>query len=641
MRHTKKFIFVIATLTLFQCASSNRWEKVIEWNDLSFENLPVESDYPGQGAIILLDEGDLDIFKSSGFAYSLLKRHRIVKIFNSRGIHFANVTIPFSSSTTVSSIKARTITKDGRIIPLPDNQIYDITLYPAFVFYSDIMAKRFTLPGVEDGCIVEYEWQKVVKNFTYWDQWTFQNEAPTLISRYHVRAPSEWDIKWKTRGIDLEPKTENLPDGFKQDYVWEAKNLPELKHEVAMPPISRLSTAILFSPVGMNKWSDIASWYSELSADRIKPDQQIKAEVENLTRHCQTQQEKLEKIYQFVRDRIRYVAISIGIGGYQPHFAADVFKNRYGDCKDKATIIAAMAKPLGIDVDLVLISTWQNGKVDTTITSHTQFNHVIACARLDGRNIWMDATETYCPFDHLPWYDQGRLAFVVDHSGEGNWEPTPKENIAENLVEREWMLKIDSTGKIEGKLNTTVDGAFAMQDREEIETIPEEQIESWAFAPVLQRFPKAGLQTVTFLNRKTCPKPLMFTIDFNARPDSEKTLRLLTLETFCQFDWHNIFVSPKRIYPVYFKFPLTIRDRIRIRYPDSWKIETNIINDSISNSLGQEIIKISTANDNEINIYREFCLKKTDIESSEYQVLQDFLNDVALSDQRFLLFKKL
>ncbi len=640
MKHFKKSIFIVAVSIILQCAGSNRWGKVIEWRDLSFDNLPAASNYPGQGAVILLDQGDLEIFKSSGFAYSLLKRHRIIKIFNSRGIHFANVTIPYSSSTTVSNIRARTITKDERIIPLPEDQIYDVTLYPAFIFYSDIKAKRFTLPGVEDGCIVEYEWQKIAKNFTYWDQWTFQNEVPTLISRYHVKAPSEWEIKWKTRGINLEPKTENLPDGFKQDYVWETQDVPAMQREVGMPPPARMATAILFSPVGMNNWSDIAMWYHNLSADRIKPNEQIKAEAESLTRDCRTQREKLQKIYQFVRDKIRYVAISIGIGGYQPHFAAKVFQNRYGDCKDKATLIAAMAKPLGISVDLVLISTWQNGEVDTTITSHTQFNHVIACAHLDGRNIWMDATETYCPFDTLPWYDQKRLAFVVDPSGQGKWKPTPKEKTDANIVKRKWTLEMDSTGRIEGELNTTASGAFAMQYREEIETISEEQIESWAFAPILQRFPKSDMQNVTFLNRKTSPKPLMFTVHFSTSPDSVKGSLLLTMETFCQFNWYKIFVSRKRIYPVSFKFPSTFIDRIQIHYPDSWKIETNIIDDSTSNSFGHKFTEISISDGHQINIYREFCLNKTFIKSSEYQHFKNFLNNVALSDKRFLLFKK-
>ncbi|NOY59947.1 MAG: DUF3857 domain-containing protein [Calditrichaeota bacterium] len=640
MRYFKKSIFIVAVSIILQCAGSNRWGKVIEWKDVSLENLPSESDYPDQGAVILLDEGNLEIFKSSGFAYSLLERHRIVKIFNSRGVHFANVTIPYSSSTTVSNIKARTITGDGRIIPLPADQIFDVTLYPGFIFYSDIRAKRFTLPGVEDGCVVEYEWQKIVKNFTYWDQWTFQNEAPTLISRYHVKAPSEWEIKWKTRGIDLEPKTENLPDGFKQDYVWEAKDLPAMKREVAMPPPSRLSTAILFSPVGMTTWSDVATWYHELSADRIKPNEQIKTEAENLTRNCRTQREKLEKIYQFVRDKIRYVAISIGIGGYQPHFATDVLHNRYGDCKDKAALIAAMAKTLGIDVDLVLISTWQNGEVDTTITSHTQFNHVIACAHLNGRNVWMDATETFCPFGHLPWYDQGRLTFVIDHSGQGEWEMTAKENTPANVVERNWKLEIDSTGRILGELKTTAGGAYAMQYREEIETIPEEQIDSWIFAPVLQRFPKSKSLKVSLLNRKTLLKPLTFNVDFRTAPDSEQVSCLFTMDTFCQFDWYKIFVSPRRNYPVAFKFPSAFIDRIHIHFPDSWKIETNIINDSTSNSFGHEINKISITDNHEINIYREFYLKKTFIEPSEYQTFKTFLNDVALADRQFLLFKK-
>ena len=51
----------------------------------------------------------------------------------------------------------------------------------------------------------------------------------------------------------------------------------------------------------------------------------------------------------YMQRNIRYVAIEVGIGGFQPHPAADVFAHQYGDCKDKATLLSTMLKQIGID----------------------------------------------------------------------------------------------------------------------------------------------------------------------------------------------------------------------------------------------------------------------------------------------------
>jgi hypothetical protein len=104
---------------------------------------------------------------------------------------------------------------------------------------------------------------------------------------------------------------------------------------------------------------------------------------------------------------VRYIAVEIGIGGYQPHDAEEIVTKRYGDCKDMVTAICALARRADVPVLPVLISTHDNGKPDTTLPSPLQFNHLIAFApdvREEG--VWMDATEKACRFTVLPWYDQ-------------------------------------------------------------------------------------------------------------------------------------------------------------------------------------------------------------------------------------------
>ena len=96
---------------------------------------------------------------------SVLKRHQIIKILNRKGYPYANVTIPYSSSTKIRNIKARTISPDGEVFLLDEKKIYDITLYPDFIFYSDVRAKRFSFPAVDGGCVLEMTWEEHIASY--------------------------------------------------------------------------------------------------------------------------------------------------------------------------------------------------------------------------------------------------------------------------------------------------------------------------------------------------------------------------------------------------------------------------------------------------------------------------------------------
>lgn len=612
------------------------WKTAVAWKDFSFSSLPSAKDYPDEGAVVLLDAGDAEIFKSGEFSFTVMERHTVIKIFDERGFVFANVTIPYSSSSEISSLQARTITPDGKIVPLPENQVYDVTLYPGFIFYSDVRAKRFALPAVEKGCVVEYRWRTTVRNFTYRDRWDFQNEVPTLISRYHLKAPAEWEVKWKTIGIEVQPEIVKVPAGFKQDYLWQAKNLPPLIPEAGMPPSQRVTASLILSPIGMSRWNDIAHWYHGLISDRIKPGKSVKEKAAELAKNCQSEGEKLAAIYDFVRDHIRYVAIAIGIGGYQPHFAEEIYTNRYGDCKDKVTLIMAMASAVGLTVEPVIISTWQNGDVDTSIVSHTHFNHLIARAELsDGADVWMDATETYCPFGRLPWYDQNRQVLSVDSKGVGEWLTTPTDGTGENAIERVWNLRIDSAGVCHGRQSMRLGGAAAMEAREEFGLLREAEIQSWIHRPLLERFPQAIIERAQVSYQTRLDVPLQYSCDFRwslANTDSSIAFPL-SLEKFSQFDWQKLFVEKERKFPLLFRYPIEIIDSLTIDVAMNWNLVAKPECDTLSAEFGRFTLSSTQPSMNTFRIVRQLSLDQAEVPAKEYPKLWQFINAVAMKDQ--------
>jgi hypothetical protein len=636
----KAALLVLSVACLFSCAGTGFWGSKINWGDFSLETVPSQNDYPDEGAIILLDDGTLMLDFKENLSRSVLKRHQIIKIFNRKGYQYADVTIPYSSSTTVRNIKARTILPDGEIVLLDKKKIYDITLYPDFIFYSDVRAKRFSFPAVGDSCILEMAWEQHIASYSYWDYWRFQYDIPVLISRYSLFTSSKWPVNWRTVGVETKPEEIYQGSDVKK-YKWELHNVEPLVPEAAMPPLDRVAASVLFSPHGMETWNDFASWYHGLIEERLQPNPETTEQAHRLTDLMDSDRKKLQSIYEFVRDKIRYVAIEIGIGGYQPHFAYEVLKNRYGDCKDKVTLVCALAKAIGMDVRPVIISTAQNGKVDTTVTSHTLFNHVIARAVLpDSSEIWMDATDSFCPFDALPWYDQNRLVIEIADDGRKEWLTTPFSKIEENTIRKNWLFQIDSLYNCLAQAEFNYDGNASLEMRHRLGYMAPRDRSKWLMADLQAHFPHADSINITVENIDDLQSPMSIKSTFSWKlPIATAGAVQFNLDDFCQFQLNKLFFESKRHFPIELPFPYSTADTIEVRLPDNLEFSINLRNNFLNEPFGDYQLRYFQ-HDHALKINRQFALRQIDIPAADYHDFRGFLANIAQLDKSFFLVKK-
>jgi hypothetical protein len=132
---------------------------------------------------------------------------------------------------------------------------------------------------------------------------------------------------------------------------------------------------------GFASWNDMGKWYSALLADRAEASEPMKQQPAALTSSGSNPLRKMQAIAEFLQHDIRYVAIELGIGSWQPHPAPEVFSQRYGDCKDKATLLRSMLHEIGIESYPVVINT-ERGSITRETPAHNGFNHVITAIRL-------------------------------------------------------------------------------------------------------------------------------------------------------------------------------------------------------------------------------------------------------------------
>jgi hypothetical protein len=350
---------------------------------------------------------------------------------------------------------------------------------------SDVKARVLKIPASEPGSIVGYEYEVEKQPFWLQVQWDFQEHDPVRESHYSLQLPPGWDFKasWLNHA-EVQPAQagNNL-------WQWTVSDVKGIRHEPEMPPFSGVAgqMVVTFFPAGgkatngFAEWSDLGKWYSTLLAGRLDASPELKQQVAAVTAGKNTQLAKMQAIAQFVQHDIRYVAIELGIGGWQPHPAPEVFSHRYGDCKDKATLTRSMLREIGVESYSVIINDERGAVIAETPANAGAFNHVIVAIKLPdglndpslvatvqhpklGRILFFDPTYELIPFGEIRGGLQNNYALLVTPDG-GELIPLPQQPSAMNGVARTAKLTLDDKGTLSGEVQEVRLGDRAWSER--------------------------------------------------------------------------------------------------------------------------------------------------------------------------------
>jgi hypothetical protein len=266
--------------------------------------------------------------------------------------------------------------------------------------------------------------------------------------------------------------------------TWEMTNVPAIEKEPLMPKLRALAgrlvvrlKARLPDRRSFSGWADLGAWYEALSKECRVPDRPVAQEGLRLTAGTSDTLSKLRALAEFAQKEIRYVAIEIGIGGYKPHTASSTLSNRYGDCKDKATLLAALLESVGVASHYLLVHTDRGHVTPESPVSLYSFNHVVLAIRLPadvlesgmpavithprlGRLVVFDPTWPYSPLGRLPVYLQGNTALLVAEGG-GELVPLPLPPPEANLLDRRGRFDLQGDGTLEGEVEESRRGTLA------------------------------------------------------------------------------------------------------------------------------------------------------------------------------------
>jgi tetratricopeptide (TPR) repeat protein len=162
--------------------------------------------------------------------------------------------------------------------------------------------------------------------------------------------------------------------------------------------------------------------------------------------------------------------LSFGVGRFQPHSAADVLHNEYGDCKDKHTLLASMLEASGYYASSVLINSGR--KLDPDVPSPSQFDHVFTMLPLGNQEIWMDSTTEVAPFRLLSSVLRKKQALIIPADGVPHLEETPADPPMVNEQISEIDGKVSEVGKLEAKVHYEIRGDTELYMRMLFRRIP-------------------------------------------------------------------------------------------------------------------------------------------------------------------------
>jgi Flp pilus assembly protein TadD/transglutaminase-like putative cysteine protease len=369
---------------------------------------------------------------------------------------------------------------DGTIVTAAPDSIKEMTASAAHdaPMYTDYKEKHITVPSLHAGDTIEYE--IVTRTLTslapgeFWFAYNFLEDAIVLDERLEVDVPQgraitirspefsltngrqDYQLRVKP-GTTPEPASHKIPfsksdENGRTIYHWHHANLirppedgktkkKEPRAETKRPDVE-LTT--------FEGWQGVAQWYAKLEKDRTEPTQEIHAKTLELVRGRENNLDKIQALYDYVAKNIRYVSLSFGLGRYQPHSAADVFANQYGDCKDKHTLLASMLQAAGISSDAVLIPF--SGDLDTSTPSPSQFDHVITAVPSADGLLWMDSTAEVAPFRLLSPALRNKSALLVPPDGAGRIIKTPIDPPFLSTQRVEIDAEVSDLGKLSAKL---------------------------------------------------------------------------------------------------------------------------------------------------------------------------------------------
>lgn len=430
------------------------------------------------GAVLLYSDTELTV-RPSGKLHRL--ERRVYRILRYEGQQYGTARAFVTPQTQVTSMHGWSAPAAGKPYEVKDQDVVEAGI-PGAELVTDWHQRMLRIPAAEAGSVVGYEIESEDQPRVLAERWSFQQTVPVREAHYTLQLPAGWQYKatWLNHA-------EATPETGVNHWQWLVTDLPALKLEPHMAPLQATAGQmwLLLTPpggkdAGPQSWRDVGTWYLDLTRGRRDASPEIQSKTRELISAAPDLLAKMRALASYVQSDVRYVAIELGVGGYQPRPAAQVFANHYGDCKDKATLLSSMLKEIGVDSTYVMVNS-HRGAVSPDTPVNLGFNHAVLAIQLPeslqdpsllavmsdprmGRILIFDPTDPYTPLGSIAGRLQGGFGLLAAPDG-GELVQLPQLPESATGIQRSGQLTLDGSGTLHGEIHEVVMGDVAARQR--------------------------------------------------------------------------------------------------------------------------------------------------------------------------------
>ena len=577
------------------------------------------------------------------------KIHFAVTILNKPGERNARLIINYDNINVPGKIEGRLYDGSGKLISkLKKKDIQDFSNYADFVFFNDNRVKYANPATNNYPYTIEYKYEITHNGTVGFNTWMPQDAYHLAVEQAAMTFVSKEKLLPRFRELNCNfHAIRKIDEAGTITLKWTMPATKALLSEKFQPPYTSIFPMVFLSPNefeydgsegNMTNWNQYGKWVYSLIEDRANLPETTINKIHGMVENVQDTVEIVRKIYQYMQSRTRYVAIMLGIGGFQPMLAADVDRTGYGDCKALSNYTRSLLKSAGIKSYYTEIGSGFNQQIRfTDFASANQTNHVILCVPLRKDTIWLECTNQHFPFGYIGKDNSNRYALLIKPSG-GELARTPVYSSENNKQNVSTTISVNPDNSIIANMKITCKGAefqkifvfdYLSEKEQKEELLKMNPVDGMkllnhSFAAVKQKNPE-GTLNVSLSSQHFMTK-------------AGTTRLFLKLAFFKKFE--NPFPKDAiRRNDICIESGYTHTDSILYEIPEGITFEYIPENVKYSSMIGnyQTTYKIEG---NNILFVRTIAIKEGIYNKDDYETLREFCLDAESAENRKIILKK-
>lgn len=568
------YLCLLLVLSQIVIAQSKDWRPISQ-NELNMKTGMVESDADAE---VIFWEVRVD-----DSAESLVMRHYIrAKIFSERGREkYSKVDIPYFKGMKIRDIKARVIKPDGSTVELDKSEVLEREIVKTDKI--KVRAKSFAVPNLEPGTIVEYRYSEIYPTGSLANnmRMTFQHDVPIENITYYFK-PYD-NVRYLTFNMK-DNKFIKDKDGF---YRATMENVPSIKAEPQMPPEDEVRSWLILYYTNDIKgdasdfWSRAGGYiaYTWEIKDTLKPGKDLKAAAEQIAAGATTPEEKLAKIYEFCKTKIKNIDYDPQLTDEQKDdikpnkSTADTYKKLQGTSVDINELFASLSTALGYEARLAFGGD-RSQKFFNPQQAHVSFIHFTSIAvKVGARWKYYDPGNRFTQSGMLPWNEENTSVLLLGYKDYLTAQ-TPMSDVDKTVAKRTGKFKLLEDGTLEGDVRIEYTGQLASQYKKDNYKQSPNKREEDLKEEIKKRISAAEISNIRIENVDDPENPFVYAFKIRVPSYAQKTGKRLFLQPgFFEYGSNPLFPNATRKYSIYFQYPWSEQDNIEIALPAGYALD--------------------------------------------------------------------